>query len=920
MDRADAIFHYWGKARPTQEPEGGRPSCHLLPYHSLDVAAVGVAYLRRFPALSRMFTGALECSEDQWLGWAAFWLALHDLGKFSEAFQSQKPELFERWHGRPPSVAKPYNERHDSLGHWIWRGMVFECARDEGWFGPKTKMVSAGLDAWMRAVTGHHGQPPKSQADYFRYFSRADENAVLQFVQQVRQLLLLPSAAEIPSDIKGFQHLSQRLSWWFAGIAVLADWVGSNTEYFPYCDEPMPLERYWAERAAPQAERALKATGALPVDIAYGKGFEDFFPDIEAPSPLQQWAQAIAINAGPQLHFMEDVTGAGKTEAAMMLAYRLMEAELADGFFIGLPTMATANAMYDRIAQVYRQLFSGDPSLMLAHGSKELVESFAKSVLPAAEEENDRAQEDQTASIRCAAWLADHNKRALLAPAGVGTIDQALLAVLHSRHQSLRLLGLFRKVLVIDEVHACDAYMQRVLEVLLEFHAQAGGSAILLSATLPEHMKQALFAAFMRGVGHQGVPDLSYDAYPLVTSWHVGAEHVGASPLGSRSAVCRQVDVKYFSVRDEVIKHIHAALVAGKCVCWIRNTVTDAVEAYGYFSGALQGDPILFHARFSLADRLEKEGEIKALFGPESLPEQRSGRLVIATQVIEQSLDVDFDVVVSDLAPIDRLLQRAGRMHRHVRDARGERDKRQGAVDGRGKPALVVYGPPYTESPDERWFKAEFPKAAQVYPHHGQLWRTARELQAGGFEMPADARRLIEAVFSKRREDVPAGLQAVSQQIEGQVLADAGIAQCNTLKFAQGYVRGDVMDWWTDARTPSRLGEASQNVVLARWVEGRLLPWSEREHAWAYSTVRLPERLIQEAVVPISEKQAVLYHQTKAMLPAQGRWSILLVLEPVDATTWAGVALPPRQRGEEVARPQRWLYDEWVGLRLAESD
>src|SRR5690606_26506584 len=144
---------------------------------------------------------------------------------------------------------------------------------------------------------------------------------------------------------------------------------------------------------------------------------------------------------GPQIYLMEDVTGSGKTEAALTLTHRLMAHGVADGFFIGLPTMATANAMYGRIADVYRKLFAGDASLVLAHGRKTLVEDFAASIIEPGQDEGDARQGDESATRRCLRWLADHNKRALLAPAGVGTVDQALLGALQSKHQSLRLLG-----------------------------------------------------------------------------------------------------------------------------------------------------------------------------------------------------------------------------------------------------------------------------------------------------------------------------------------------------------------------------------------------------------------------------------------------------------------------------------------------
>lgn len=910
-------FRYWGKAKPDAS---GMATCHLLPYHCLDVAAVGGVYLRRNPALSRFFTQNLRCTDQEWSEWAAFWLALHDLGKFSEAFQSQRPELFARWHGRQPSPDLPYTIRHDSLGQWIWKGLIFDQALDEQWFGQVPKSIRAGLDAWARAVTGHHGQPPASSGSYVTHFSEADEKAVGDFVATMRQLLLPAAAAEIPARLSSpdFEKASQHLSWWFAGIAVLADWLGSNTRYFPYCDQVMPLEQYWL-RAQGQAERALADAGILPVAVQPHGTLQAFFPYIQTPSPLQSWASTADISAGPQLYLLEDVTGAGKTEAAVTLAYRLMAAGEGDGFFVGLPTMATANAMYERLTGVYHKLFGGDPSLMLAHGSNRLVDDFARSVLPPGVAEHDSAQRDETATARCTAWLADHNKRALLAAAGVGTIDQALLAVLHSRHQSLRLLGLFRKVLIVDEVHACDAYMQRVLESLLEFHARAGGSVILLSATLPGHMKQALADAFARGTGREGVPAIASPAYPLVTGWRSSdAGGLVQVALASRPDVCRRVEVDYRSTVDEVEDEILEALQGGKSVCWIRNTVADAMDACERLSPrSSKVSPLLFHARFSLHDRLQKESEVLSSFGKESGSAQRSGRLVVATQVIEQSLDVDFDLLVSDLAPIDRLLQRAGRLHRHVRDTQGNRRLESDAVDARGLPRMIVHGPAFTSTPCSKWFASMFRGGGAVYPDHGQLWRTARELQSGYFDMPADARRLIEAVFAKNDGDLPEGLRNISARAEGQALADVSIAHNNTLKFGQGYTRGDVVDWWTDARTPSRLGEATRSVLLARWVQGRLVPWVERDHAWAYSTVHVAERLMQEVIVPTDASRRQEYERVLASLPDEGRWSLLLALEPAGDNLWTGWALSPTSQRGAVPKARQWFYDERLGLRCA---
>ena len=918
--RGDTIFNYWGKADDKYPVE---PKWHPLAYHCLDVAAVGFEYLSQEKVISDWFCRELNCSRSEWVQWAAFWLSLHDLGKFSEAFQSQKPDLFEVLQGRMPDPAKSYTERHDSLGQWLWRDCMADRAVEDGWFGGITESRMTGLDTWMRAVTGHHGQPPKvppAFCDISGYFSKPDKKAALAFVDAMRELLLRQSAATIPAalDAAKFEHVSQALSWWFAGVAVLADWLGSNVDYFPYQAAHMPLEEYW-QLARQRAKKALKDSGVASQKIVASHTFADLFKNISTPSPLQQWAIDTKISEEPQIFLLEDVTGAGKTEAALTLAYRLMTKGVAQGFFIALPTMATSNAMYDRTASFYKKLFEGDANLVLSHGSRRLVESFAKSVLPPSRAENDLEQQDETASARCTAWLADHNKRALLSQAGVGTIDQALLGVLHSKHQSIRLLGLFHKVLIVDEVHACDAYMQGVLEVLLEFHARAGGSAILLSATLPTHMKQALLDAYAKG-RNNSCPSIQNASYPLATAWQSSfSERLGETELSTRDAVKRTVSIDYRHQQAEIVAMIDAALASGQCVCWIRNTVTDATEAFALFSGRLPQEKLtLFHARFALDDRLVKEGDVTAAFGTKSDASKRSGRLVIATQVIEQSLDVDFDLLVSDLAPIDRLIQRAGRLRRHNRDVFGNR-LADGELDQRGVPLMVVFGPAWSDEPAAHWFKTTFPKAAGVYPDHSKLWLTAKALQVGKFTMPEDARALIEGVFGDASE-IPQSLEWNNLTVEGKQMAEASLAKNNTLNFADGYKRGDVLDWWSEAKTPSRLGDASVNVVLARWVGGNLLPWSQRpSHAWAYSTVRVAERLLASTPQPEDNAHQQEILRITDQLSSKGKWSILLALDQTKNGRWQARAWS----GESPGRPAQlrlWEYDAEMGLRLAADE
>ncbi len=912
-----SAFSYWGKARPS---DLSGSLFHLLPYHCLDVGATGRVYLLRNPTLLRWMAQQTGVRDDALLEWLTFWLSLHDLGKFATSFQNQRPDLLQVLQQRKSPKAYA-GVRHDSLGELLWRRYLLGTANVLG-LGAKADHFAGRISPWVCAVTGHHGEPPDSgDATLGAHFDACDEVAAAAYVSEVRAISPPDVALTAFCSLSAEQAVrtARICSWWFAGVAVLADWLGSNTRFFPYDAQWRPLKDYWHDIALPQAERAIEASGVLPQPAAHGGRLQDIFTRERIPvlTPLQEWADTSELPGGPQLYLLEDVTGAGKTEAALTLAYRLMAQGEASGIFIGLPTMATANAMFERVIAVANRLFSPEarPSVILAHGRRDFVPSFRAAVLAADRREDDPQQADDTASARCAAWLADHNKKALLASVGVGTIDQALLAVLHARHQSLRLLGLFKKVLVVDEVHACDAYMQELLEELLKFHAAAGGSAILVSATLTSEMKGKLAAAFAAGREWPHA-QLSSNGYPLIT--RVDAGGATEQPVGTRPEVQRRIDVTYISDLDQVMAEIRSAVDAGRCVCWVRNTVADAIEAWERLRRDCAAVPCtLFHARFALGDRLVIESELLDAFGPRSGPSQRCGRVVIATQVIEQSLDVDFDLLISDLAPIDRMIQRSGRQQRHPRSRDGARTQGR---DQRGGVRMVVFGPAWADAPPANWISGYFPRGAAVYPHHGRLWLSARELIArGGFSMPEDARALIENVYGPKAE-VPEGLQARSNEAEGKDWAAVNIAFASRLKLETGYARGNSGAWLADDAAPAlasedgwdlgattRQGETTVSVRIARWECGAYVPWRDGEDAWELSTVRVIARHIKEPIVEPAQLPAL--EAAKDTLPDQGKWSILLPC--VVGADGIGRAQAKDGRG----RVRHWLYDSTAGLR-----
>jgi CRISPR-associated endonuclease/helicase Cas3 len=287
-----------------------------------------------------------------------------------------------------------------------------------------------------------------------------------------------------------------------AGAYVAADWIGSSGTWFKYT-APLggddTFAGYWSLAQA-RAEVAVAQAGLLPLEIRPFAGLNQLFPEIPTPTPVQAFVETLPLPDGPGLFIIEDATGSGKTEAAMTLGHRLMAAGRANGLYNALPTMATADMMYGRLSKTYRNFFNIDasPSLSLTHGQRKLNEAFRASIRQIGEVRN--ADGDES-SAECASWLADGNRRAFLADVGIGTIDQALFAVLPVKFQSLRLWGLIDRVLIVDEAHAFDAYMCRELETLIEFQAALGGNTIILSATLPAATRQKFEAAYRIGIG-----------------------------------------------------------------------------------------------------------------------------------------------------------------------------------------------------------------------------------------------------------------------------------------------------------------------------------------------------------------------------------------------------------------------------------
>jgi CRISPR-associated endonuclease/helicase Cas3 len=861
---------FWGKARPVSQ---ARESWHPAAFHCLDVAAVAERLLAANPTRAQIIAQAGGWPVQDWSSAVVFLVALHDIGKFARAFQAMVPQ---QW---PPALGKITDTsagRHDALGLALvdYDEMIFNTLDHvlEGW-------SNADFNLIMSAIFGHHGRPIQ------RNPYAPPRNALCQISTEVArsfaaELLALLHPPSLPPPPKGWVA---NASWWLAGLTTLSDWIGSSQDWFPYAaGSSADLAEYWPIARA-NAASAVARSGLLPVSPGIASGLRGLMTADISPTPVQALAETMEMPDGPIIVVIEDATGGGKTEAALIVAQRLIASGRADGLFVALPTMATADAMFNRLAQSYRRLFAPEarPSLALAHGRAELNDLFQGSILPQAGEADDVSDDvGESASTQCTAWLAEERRRAFLAHVGVGTIDQALLGVLAAKHAALRLFGLARKVLVIDEAHSYDTYVSAELETLLRFHAMQGGHSIVLSATLPQSRRVAL----LKNASNREM-ELSSAAYPLVSV--ASAHAVREYPAELREVLRRDVKLRRLSAAEQAVDYLAHAARLGACGIWIRNTVDD-VRAGSEALRSAGIEPVVFHARFAMGDRLAIQSNVLAWFGKHATAEMRApgglGRVLIGSQVLEQSLDLDADVMVSDLAPVDLLIQRAGRLRRHPERVRPV---------GLPECELLVVSPDPVAAPAADWAAdSSIGGTRFVYPPH-ILWLSARVMFAAGvIAVPDGVRGLVEAVYGDVAEAVPEGLLRSESKDEGERIAQESAAWSNLLKPERGY-SWDSGDWSPDIAMPTRLGDDYLVFRMAKEEAGRLVPWcsdADPKRAWALSEISLRRSLATGAVVPA--------HLAAAMEKLRARWPVwqretpVLVLsktsESGDSAIWSG--------------------------------
>ena len=828
----------WAKTNP--DPSSAY-SYKPVAHHLLDVATCALRFLELNPnrlAREAQLTGL---PPEQHAVLCAFYAALHDLGKISRAFQKKVPNLW------PQTVLGEMREMEaDGPLHWEATALLLYADKVRGALNHALP-PSALPDQIIAAIAGHHGRAPDATYLNAKAWSAKNEEGIKGTCVRV--------AAELAGDLAALFQLSLPKNWCPArensfsfslnGLITLADWVGSDNAVFGFESPDMSLADYWA-LALQRANTALADKGLIGIDAISVPTLAALSSNAATPRPMQKLAAELEIGAHQQIILIEDGTGSGKTEAAMLLAARMMAAGLSEGLFVALPTMATANAMHARLETALGGLFKTNndrqASLVLAHGKSAL--SFALDRLAAENIDQDDGEDDDSVSNHFNAWIGDSRKKAFFADAGAGTIDQAFLSVLPKKHLTMRQYALAGRVLIVDEAHACDAYMGEELKTLVEMHARLGGSVIILSATLGQKMRAELVLAFAVGSGlskrYEGYKNLpvaiSSQAYPLLTRYikDSGIEEIVVEP---QADLARSVNVARIGSRQEAVALALDAARQGASVAIICNAVDPAIETYEMLRSA-DHDPsklTLFHARFAFGDRIGVEDKVLERFGRSSTPDIRGGQILVATQVVEQSLDLDFDVMISDLAPVDLLVQRAGRLWRH------KRANRPCAA-----PVLHVLSADHEIVSQAEWLKDALGSASYTYKLPGVMWRTARDLIGKGtLQTPDDLRRLIEAAYLEGSEDLPEILINGHKTSAGEKYAEQFMGGRNVIKPDGGYMMLNEVS--QDENIGTRLGENTITIRLARRQSGALVPLNCLQGAgditnWALSEISVRHR------------------------------------------------------------------------------
>ncbi|WP_165217013.1 CRISPR-associated helicase Cas3' [Schaalia sp. ZJ1691] len=733
-----------------------------------------------------------------------FTCASHDIGKLTPAFSTKVKDLDDEMTeaGLKHQQILPEDQRiapHSLNGHLIFQNWLMD--RHNWEFGSASSLASV--------IGAHHGIPPVSGS-----INRLEEHPkllgtgpwhdaqveLLEFIAQRTGVTdLLPHWAE--------RTWSQPFLVILSGLVIVSDWLASTEDYFPLIHRGTYGEEFLdPSRHISRTQHAIAKIQIAPPWHPHDDGLEadDLLetrfdlPNGARATDIQKHALNIARKIDlPGLVIIEESTGGGKTEAALMAAEILAARTGRAGILFALPTQTTTDALFSRalkwlekIEESYSQ--SGETTLFtveLLHGRKWLNDA-ARTLRLRGYEVRDRLlgalggdSDTDSVSIRPGEigwdeespnrdssffshktshsdivtmdWFAG-KKKSILADFVTTTVDHLLFGALRSPHLAMRHLGLARKVVIVDEVHSYSSYMNEYLDRALTWLASYNVPVILLSATLSEARCNALISAYRRGLSitrdnGSDIPPVSTPFPCIVAANHSSVEIIETSSVNRPPVHVHQLPDK------PLVTLVEDLIDENGCVLIVRNTVRRAQETYEELREVFGDIVSLNHARFTVGDRLANDAELLRRYGPpRTQPDRPVRSIVVSTQVVEQSLDVDFDVLITDLAPIDLILQRLGRLHRHNRP----RPMKLAA------PTCFIEGIPAADS------QPEFERGSQaVYGAH-DLLLTAAALNSmiqttGTITVPQDVHGLIESVYGESPK-VPTAWQDEYRKALGQ--------------------------------------------------------------------------------------------------------------------------------------------------------
>lgn len=771
-----ALRSAWGKSAA----EGSE--VHHLAHHAADVAAVFLALVEQSTWRSRLETSAKRALSNDETECLAALVFLHDIGKLAPGFQAK---------------AWPEAEGIRPIGHleagWRW----FAMPRPDALAGAIRHLGRwPGMREWFAVLLAHHGRPvPEplggTSAETFRvlpvYDWRREETILGQCLTDWFPAI---ATAAVPAP-------EPRLAHFFCGLLTLADWVASDRRAFDFEAELRP--EYW-QTARARARDRVAGIGLAASPPLKGPAGWPLISDHPAPRPAQQAVGSVAVDE--RLILLEAETGAGKTEAALWRFARLLEAGQVDALYFAVPTRAAARQLHRRINQALQRMFDLPPEAVLAIPGQATAGEAKARMLPGFEV----LWDDGPAPHR---WAAEHSARYLAARVAVGTVDQVALGGLKVKFAHLRGASLSRALLIVDEVHASDAYMTETQRAMVQAHLELGGHAMLMSATLG--------AVARRRWRNEPLGNLGGDAalpYPAVWT-SKGLHAIPADPAAGKAV---QVQAQSgWSGADAAKLALHAAS-EGARVLVIRNTVARAQETFSACEEAgadsllsVRGIPTLHHSRFAAEDRALLDHAVEQAIGKDS---PMGGRIVIGTQTLEQSLDLCADLLITDLCPMDVLLQRIGRLHRH------RRQRPEGFMQAR----TIVLCPEGGLDPLTR--RAENglgaypggPSLSGVYVDVPGLQATLDQIAGSPlWHIPAMNRALVEAATHPQALEPLAeahGWTAYRQRVIGKSYAEVNIAGLVTLDRTQPFLDHEhsVRCFPDDEKIRTRLGE--EGVIL----------------------------------------------------------------------------------------------------------